>query len=198
MNSQAERKPADRRQQTVEAAAQAFAMFGYKATTMELVAKIAGVGKGTIYTFFATKEDLFNEIIRQLIAEMKAMVETIIDHNRPFFDNLAEVLHGILTFRERQELFVKLSQEVRELGTPAAKDGLARLEDSVIAYLRREVDLAMDKGEIRRGDSSLIAFLMFKLYVALAAEWSLHHAPLTKEEIAEQFTVLLKDGLAAR
>lgn len=52
----------DRRQEILEAAARSFTLFGYKATTMEQVAKIANVGKGTIYTFFANKEILFQEI----------------------------------------------------------------------------------------------------------------------------------------
>ncbi|MER2090772.1 MAG: helix-turn-helix domain-containing protein, partial [Sporosarcina sp.] len=43
----------DRRQVILEAAAKSFSLFGYKATTMDQVAKIANVGKGTIYTFFA-------------------------------------------------------------------------------------------------------------------------------------------------
>lgn len=41
----------DRRKQVLDAASKSFALFGYKATTMEQVAKIANVGKGTIYTF---------------------------------------------------------------------------------------------------------------------------------------------------
>ncbi|CAM5658051.1 HTH-type transcriptional repressor AcnR OS=Lysinibacillus sphaericus OX=1421 GN=acnR PE=4 SV=1 [Lysinibacillus sphaericus] len=34
----------DRRQEIIEAAAKSFTLFGYKATTMEQVAKIANVG----------------------------------------------------------------------------------------------------------------------------------------------------------
>ncbi|MFD2875388.1 TetR/AcrR family transcriptional regulator [Paenibacillus rhizoplanae] len=48
-----------------------FSLFGYKATTMDQVAKIANVGKGTIYTFFTNKEQLFDEILRDVILEMK-------------------------------------------------------------------------------------------------------------------------------
>ncbi|BBP88266.1 hypothetical protein BsIDN1_18840 [Bacillus safensis] len=42
----------DRRQMILDGATKAFTQFGYKATTMDLVAKLANVGKGTIYTFF--------------------------------------------------------------------------------------------------------------------------------------------------
>ncbi|CAM3957057.1 Transcriptional regulator TetR family [Geobacillus stearothermophilus] len=45
----------DRKRQIIEAATQSFAAFGYKATTMEQIAKLANVGKGTIYTFFSVK-----------------------------------------------------------------------------------------------------------------------------------------------
>ena len=68
-----QKKPVDRRMQIVEAARQSFAMFGYKATTMELVSKIAAVGKGTIYTFFPTKEDLFSEIINQFAVSLRLL-----------------------------------------------------------------------------------------------------------------------------
>lgn len=46
----------DRRQQVIEAAEKSFALFGYKATTMDQVAKIANVGKGTIYTFLRIRK----------------------------------------------------------------------------------------------------------------------------------------------
>ena len=58
----------DRKKLILEAATKSFSLFGYKATTMDQVAKLANVGKGTIYTFFKTKEELFDEIINTLIA----------------------------------------------------------------------------------------------------------------------------------
>lgn len=61
----------DRKKLILEAATKSFTQFGYKATTMDLVAKLANVGKGTIYTFFKNKEELFDEIFTTLLKEMK-------------------------------------------------------------------------------------------------------------------------------
>lgn len=47
----------DRRQQVMDSAEKSFALFGYKATTMEQVARLANVGKGTIYTFLKTRKN---------------------------------------------------------------------------------------------------------------------------------------------
>ena len=74
----------DRKHSIIEAATNSFSTFGYKATTMDQVAKLANVGKGTIYTFFKNKEELFGEIIFNLITEMKQVAEMTIDSNEPF------------------------------------------------------------------------------------------------------------------
>ncbi len=57
-----------------------------KATTMDQVAKLANVGKGTIYTFFKNKEELFGEIISNLITEMKQVAESAIRSDVSFFE----------------------------------------------------------------------------------------------------------------
>ncbi|MFD1909166.1 TetR/AcrR family transcriptional regulator [Paenibacillus rhizoplanae] len=43
----------DRKALILQAATLSFVQFGYKATTMDQVSRIANVGKGTIYTFFS-------------------------------------------------------------------------------------------------------------------------------------------------
>ncbi|UVI31596.1 TetR/AcrR family transcriptional regulator [Paenibacillus spongiae] len=192
------KKPIDRRQQIVEAAGQSFAMFGYKATTMDLVSKIASVGKGTIYTFFATKEELFNEIMEHLTAELRSLAIRTIDRQKPFFDNLTSVLHELQQFREKHELIVKLSQEVRDIGTPMAKAGIDHLEHAIVGFIKEEVASAVEKGELRPVDPALTALVMLKLYVTMSVDWSKHHEALSQEEIADYATALLQDGLSAK
>ncbi|MCY9516395.1 TetR/AcrR family transcriptional regulator [Paenibacillus apiarius] len=186
----------DRRKQIVEAAAQSFALFGYKATTMDQVAKIAQVGKGTIYTFFTNKEELFGEILQQLIGEMKEIADREIQADKSFFDNLYRVLDRVLDFRSRHELAMKLSQEVRDFGTPMAKEALLMLEEELLEYVERQVRLAMEKGEVKEADPKIISFVMLQLYKALSTEWNKLHEPLDKESIKSYFRLHFMDGLA--
>lgn len=186
----------DRRQQVLQAAAKSFSLFGYKATTMDQVAKIANVGKGTIYTFFTNKEQLFDEILRELIAEMKIIAEREIRRDKPFFDNLHRALDALLEFRSEQELFIKLSQEHREFGTPQAQEGLDKIENVVLDYLEREVQQAVRQGEIKPCDPKIVSVVMFRLYIVLTAELNKSHAPLDKEQIKMYFHLFLAEGLA--
>ena len=186
----------DRRQQVLQAAAKSFSLFGYKATTMDQVAKIANVGKGTIYTFFTNKEQLFDEILRELTVEMKMIAEREIRRDKPFFDNLHRVLDALLEFRSEQELFIKLSQEHREFGTPQAQEGLDKIENVVLEYLEREVERAVQQGEIKPCDPKIVSVVMFKLYIVLTAELSKSNMPLDKEQIKMYFHLFLDEGLA--
>ncbi|CAH0119368.1 MULTISPECIES: TetR/AcrR family transcriptional regulator [unclassified Paenibacillus] len=186
----------DRRKQILEAAAKSFALFGYKATTMDQVAKIANVGKGTIYTFFTNKEQLFDQIVQQVIQEMKQIADREIDPDKPFFENLYRVLDRVLDFRAKHELIIKLSHELREFGTPMANSGLDKVEQAMLAYIEREVAQAVAKKEIRPVDPKVTAFIMLKLYTALTSQWSHANPPLRKEEIQRHFQIHLIEGLA--
>jgi TetR/AcrR family transcriptional regulator len=107
----------DRKALIIEAAAKSFSLYGYKATTMDQVAKLANVGKGTIYTFFKTKEELFDEIINTLIADMREAAESVMDEAATFQENVNRVLMKVLEFRESHQLTIKLIQEERDMGT---------------------------------------------------------------------------------
>ncbi|ACX67566.1 TetR/AcrR family transcriptional regulator [Paenibacillus lautus] len=187
----------DRRKQVLDAASKSFALFGYKATTMEQVAKIANVGKGTIYTFFTNKDELFDEILLSAIMEMKRLAEREIRKDRDFFDNLYRVLDALLEFRSEHELFIKLSQEVRDIGTPKAHEGLTKVENGIVGYLKGIVENAISIGEIKPLDAQVVSFVMLKLYVALTTDFNQLHKPLSKEQIKEYMMVFLADGLKA-
>ncbi|WP_276311092.1 TetR/AcrR family transcriptional regulator [Paenibacillus nanensis] len=186
----------DRRKQIIDAAAKSFSMFGYKATTMDGVAKIANVGKGTIYTFFTNKEELFQEIMNRMISEMKRIAEEAIDPGRLFFDNLSVVLEHLLDFQEEHELALKLSQEMREIGTPMALEGLQQMERAVVGYIAGQVTQAIKKGEIKPCEPEMTAFIMLKMYMALAVEWKKTHQPLEKRQVAGYLRFYMEQGLA--
>jgi AcrR family transcriptional regulator len=186
----------DRKQQIIEAATKSFSLFGYKATTMEQIAKLANVGKGTIYTFFKNKEDLLDAIISSLILEIKKSAEQAMDPNRPFSENVHRALYRILEFRQQHQLTAKLLQEVRNVGTAAVQEVMKKLDWAIIDYIREKIEIAIKKGEIRDCDAEITAFLMLKVYIALIVDWEQDHDPLPKEKIAELFELYFLKGLS--
>ncbi|WP_189318128.1 MULTISPECIES: TetR/AcrR family transcriptional regulator [unclassified Bacillus (in: firmicutes)] len=186
----------DRRQMILDGATKAFTQFGYKATTMDLVAKLANVGKGTIYTFFKNKEELFDEIFTSLLLEMRKIADEAIDEKNSFSENLHLALFAILEFRKNHQLTIKIFQENTELGTSAVKEMIEKMEQMIIRYIKMKVQEAMDKGDIKPCDPELTAFVMVKLYIALIFDWEKRYEPLTKEEVAESLELYVLKGLS--
>ncbi|MEG0260297.1 MAG: TetR/AcrR family transcriptional regulator [Lysinibacillus sp.] len=186
----------DRRQEIIEAAAKSFTLFGYKATTMEQVAKIANVGKGTIYTFFANKEILFQEIVMSLVREMKAEADAILDVSASFMENAHMALMKMLQFREKHLLFAKLIEEEKELRTPAVKQVLMHIESEIISYVAELIQRRIDKKEIRDCDALLVGYLLLKAYLAFVVDWhELHDDDIPEEKILNLFKETIFRGL---
>ncbi|QFT88283.1 Transcriptional regulator, TetR family [Bacillus sp. THAF10] len=163
---------------------------------MDQVAKIANVGKGTIYTFYSNKEELFSEIIAGILKEMRTVAERSIKPDKSFFENAHLALISLLDFRNEHQLTVKLIQEEKEIGTKVVNQELHRLEEMIICFIKEKIEIAIEKEEIRKCNSEITAFIMLKLYVALVVDWEEHHTPLSKEEIANLFELYFVKGLS--
>jgi AcrR family transcriptional regulator len=186
----------DRKKLIVEAATKSFSQFGYKATTIDQVAKIANVGKGTIYTFFKNKEELFDEIITSLIKELKVTADEAFLGDLPFHEKLHQALYRILEFRMSHQLSIKLFQEAREIGTPAVVDVINRMENNILRNIEERVAKAIETGSIQSCDPKVTAFVMLKLYIALIFDWEKNNPPLEKDEIAKLFEQYIFKGLS--
>ncbi|MFZ7947018.1 MULTISPECIES: TetR/AcrR family transcriptional regulator [Bacillaceae] len=185
----------DRRKMIVEAATKSFSLFGFKATTMDQVAKLANVGKGTIYTFFKNKEELFEEIISTLVKEMIAEADAVIQPELPFTENVHRALYRLLEFRSQHQLMIKLVQEETEMGTLAVTEMLQHVENEIIAFLKKKIETAIVKGAIPPVNTEITSFLLLKMYIALVSDWERNHEPLSSGQIAEIMKGFLLKGL---
>jgi AcrR family transcriptional regulator len=186
----------DRRGMIVDAATKSFSLFGYKATTMDQVAKLANVGKGTIYTFFKNKEELFHEIISSLVKEMIAEAESVIDPKLSFADNVHHALYRLLEFRSRHQLMIKLIQEEKEMGTMAVTEMLVLVENEIVAYLKKKIEFGIEIGAIPPNNPELTSFILLKLYVSLVSDWERNHQALSSDKIADIMKNFLLKGLS--
>ncbi|WP_066186957.1 TetR/AcrR family transcriptional regulator [Gracilibacillus timonensis] len=185
----------DKQQQIINAAAQSFSQYGYKATTMEQVAKIAQVGKGTVYLYFSNKEKLLKEIVRSLAVEMRMVADQHIQASEGFVERFDAALYAILQFREQHDLMVKLSLELNDFGTPIVKEVLDSFEQEICVYIADKVRLAIEKEEIRSCDPEITAFLMYKMYINLIHDWQKHHSPISRERAAALIRLYFIEGL---
>ncbi|HEX6836232.1 MAG TPA: TetR/AcrR family transcriptional regulator [Polyangia bacterium] len=86
----------------LSAATRLFARFGFKKTSVDQIAKDAGVAKGTVYLAADTKEDLFYQAVHREVRAYTAEIAKLIDPRKPADVMLAETtLAGIQYLEER-------------------------------------------------------------------------------------------------
>jgi len=111
-----------RREEILTAAIHLFAEHGYAGTDTQLLADKLQVGKGTLYRYFQSKEELFlaavDSILRQMHDRIDACQTTIPDP----LEQIRQVILAYLTFFAEHPEFVELLIQERALfkdrGTP--------------------------------------------------------------------------------
>ena len=73
--------------------------FGYRKMTIEDLARDVGIGKGSIYLHFSSKEEIALCHIDRIIARLKARLASIAGKKEPIEDRLAEVLAERVIYR---------------------------------------------------------------------------------------------------
>jgi AcrR family transcriptional regulator len=131
-----------RSDQILSAAIEVFAAKGFASTDVQEIANRAGVGKGTVYRHFGTKEGLFLAAADQGVKQLRAAIDAAAEAVTDPLDRLRVATYAFLTFfdthPELVELVIQERAHFRDRETPTFFD---RKCDSEQAQRWRE-DLA--------------------------------------------------------
>jgi AcrR family transcriptional regulator len=91
---------AAKRAQIVSNAAEVFSQTGYHATKMADIAQAAGIGKGTIYEYFATKEQLFLAVYDAWMSQYESIVRQRVEEASDALSKVDAVRDSAVEFYE--------------------------------------------------------------------------------------------------
>lgn len=155
------------KEKIVQAAITTFSKYGYDKTRMDDIAKSANLGKGTLYLYFKSKEELFYAISENSIKELKEQLsklfskkEDLVHDAEKFYDQYRNLIHD-----SEKVSFEMIAESSRN---PKLRKALyeqrIKVYDIVIDYLRRQIE----KGFFRKDmDVNAIASGLVALYDGL-------------------------------
>lgn len=97
-----------RREEILDVAARLFSERGYHEVDVQTVADELGVGKGTVYRYFARKEELFLAAVDRVVRRLKSAVDARIEGIHDPMERIAGAIRAYLEFFARNTLFVEL------------------------------------------------------------------------------------------
>jgi AcrR family transcriptional regulator len=146
-----------RRTRLLDAAGRVFARLGYEAASVEDIAFEAGVGKPTVYRYFASKESLFEAAFAQTLDELEGRLDAALEVPGPFPDVLRRLIGEIVpTFRTHVVSMNSLS----EGGETSRRRLFRQRRGRIEARLVNAIQTAQVAGEIRAFEPSVAARLM--------------------------------------
>jgi AcrR family transcriptional regulator len=101
-----------RQEEILEAAAKLFADRGYSEANTQELADLLQVGKGTIYRYFPTKQELFLAAVDRLMRQLREAIDAAMQGIDDPFERMAVAVKTYLRyFAERPEMVELLIQE---------------------------------------------------------------------------------------
>jgi len=150
---------------------------------MDEVAERAGVGKGTLYRYFANKETLFNELVRQRLEELERKTKTILDGEDDVLTMITKYVRVYFEFFDRnQQLYRLIVQERLDIGTQV-QDLYLKQVMRRIPVLRRKVYEASREGLLKPLDFQTVFYGVMGFIHGIIQKWLAHACsyPLAEE-----------------
>lgn len=106
----------EKRDHIITAAENQFLRFGFRKTTMEDIAKTAGIGKATLYYYFKSKEEIFAAMLeKESRLGLQHIKQTIAPIQGPVDKLRTMVLAQVNLMKERADYYTVLRQEILDI-----------------------------------------------------------------------------------
>jgi len=161
------REKAERRAAILQAAAGVFLEKGISAASMDEIAERTEVSKGTVYLYFASKEDLFVAVVSETFAFLARLFEDAVTQSSSGVEALARLGRQYFRFcRDYPDRFrlAFLNDSPAFYGNVSAKSLQDRYEkqQECAGWLTHALDLAKEEDVLRPDvDTELTANLLF-------------------------------------
>lgn len=155
----------------IEQAKLLFSEIGYKATTMDLLATKCNMGKGTLYLYYDSKEEVLKSIINQLIETIKEKADQIDTKSEDFNGQIMKFLREMLSYKKEQVMLVKLIYEAKQLGNQTVNKYVDQIDEYILENLTLRLEKAVKDKFIKKCNTKFIAFVIYKVYMSVVLEW---------------------------
>lgn len=148
------RRKADRPTEIVQAALAVFAEKGFAGARLDEIAARAGVSKGALYLYFATKEEMFRAVVEQAVRPNLALVQNMATAEMPFPDLARTTARLMAHVAATSPLGGIVKMVIAEAGNfpELARIWYERTISPVLEVLVGVIARAQARGELRPGD----------------------------------------------
>lgn len=194
---------AQTRRAVLEAAVKSFGERGYSSTSLEAVAKEAGMTRGAIYWHFKNKYELLDAVIQHTYEKLKVRVEKVLRAPLSPLKKVRQLIYEFLVISEEEEYRVieeimvfktETSQGLKRIYTNHM-DKVKEMRELMIELIRKGIEV----GEFDGGLNPETVVLAWISYVGgVKSAWLSDLETFSLRESAESLADIFITGIARR
>jgi AcrR family transcriptional regulator len=185
------------RTRILEAAEKRIAAFGYRRTGIAEIARDAGLAAGTVYRYFAGKEDVLREVVRALNARWLERAREALAAPGTAVERLTRLGPASAAFRTESTLIGSVFRRDTEiLFAPLLDELHAELLRANVAMMADVIRDGIREGTIRDIDPDRAAYVLFLAGHILSDESHQRFQPY--DDVLPVFADLTMNGLLPR
>jgi len=164
-----------RRRQIVDTAIETIAQRGFSHTTLNDIAKKAGVSTGVITYHFKNKDDLLEQSIKKLLDAPNAYVLSLVDEQSTHRDRLRTYITANIEFmREHRSQSVALIYSFGSIGSEQERHRImARQHAKIRKYLTKILKAGQEAEEFGAFRAETVAQIIFAALEGVMLQWVL-------------------------
>lgn len=176
----------------LDAAAKVFAMKPFHGVLIDEIASDAGIGKGTIYRYFETKDDLYFATTLHILDQLAEALSEALVLEKSATKRLERIAQECLRFYwERRFLFPYLESD----GMPGRREELLKRRESILRYAQEAILAGIEQRELRGIDARIGA----ELFLGLVRSANLfRRADDSREDLVAQVMSVFLEGVARK
>ena len=164
-----------RENQIKEAALRLFSEKGFYGTTITQIAEAAGLGKGTIYWYWKSKEELAFSLVEDMLSAFLELIEAARDEEGGFEERFARLVKGVAGLykveKEHCRLLWKFRADRHYIFDPVYTRKVTAYYVRIREALADLVRQGVESGEIKKIDPRLAAYILLGITEGLEIEW---------------------------
>lgn len=179
----------------LDAALKVFSEKGYHNATMNEIATAAGIGKGTIYEYFASKIQLFQQMLARGLYTYFESLEMQNLRRKTVEEMIHSLLEGHILFCRQHSRLTRLVFWDTQVQDDEVKDWMLQMRKEKEARLQKILEEGIASGELRQQDPYIMTLVVTGVIASIWAPLVLDGWDIETNYLADAITDVIMWGI---
>ena len=185
------RKGVETRQRLLEAAEEVFGDLGYVDASIVKITEAAGVGQGTFYLYFASKQEIFDELVRDLNRRVRHAMKEASSQGTTRLESELLGFGAYFRFTTEHPALYRIIRQAEFVSPAMLRYHYDKLSEGYVEGLRE----AMERGEVGDINPEVTAYTLMAAGELIGMRWILWGDGTIPEHVSAELARIVRSVL---